>query len=277
MTKAANKLGHISINVFMFAVSLSCIFPLFWMLYSSLKTEQEFNLNIMSLPSSPQFQNYIDAFEIGKMGTYFWNSAFVSFFTVIFTILFGFFTAYILARFKFPFRNVIYFMFLTGMLIPIHGLLIPIFIEFKALGLLNKQITLIFPYVAFNLSMAIFLFENFIKTVPIDVEEAAVIDGSSSTNTVLRIVLPLCLPVISTAIILFFLGAWNEFPFALVLIESASLRTLPIGLTNFNGQYTANYTQMLAAMAIVVLPVIIVYLAFSKKVMQGMTAGAVKG
>jgi raffinose/stachyose/melibiose transport system permease protein len=94
---------------------------------------------------------------------------------------------------------------------------------------------------------------------------------------VLRIVLPLCMPVISTAVILFFLGAWNEFPFALVLIESANLRTLPIGLTNFNGQYTANYTQMLAAMAIVVLPVIIVYLAFSKKVMQGMTAGAVKG
>ncbi|QJD88362.1 carbohydrate ABC transporter permease [Cohnella herbarum] len=261
----------------MFAVSLSCIFPLIWMLYSSLKTEQEFSLNIMSLPSKPQFQNFIDAFEIGKMGTYFWNSAFVSLFTVIFTILFGFFTAYILARFKFPFRNVIYFMFLTGMLIPIHGLLIPIFIEFKALGLLNKHVTLIFPYVAFNLSMAIFLFENFIKTVPLDVEEAAVIDGSSSTNTVLRIVLPLCMPVISTAVILFFLGAWNEFPFALVLIESANLRTLPIGLTNFNGQYTANYTQMLAAMAIVVLPVIIVYLAFSKKVMQGMTAGAVKG
>nr|WP_306220757.1 carbohydrate ABC transporter permease [Cohnella sp. WQ 127256] len=261
----------------MFAVSLSCIFPLIWMLYSSLKTEREFSLNIMSLPTKPQFQNYIDAFEIGKMGSYFWNSAFVSFFTVIFTILFGFFTAYILARFKFPFRNVIYFMFLTGMLIPIHGLLIPIFIEFKALGLLNKQITLIFPYVAFNLSMAIFLFENFIKTVPLDVEEAACIDGSSSTRTVLSIVFPLCLPVISTAIILFFLGAWNEFPFALVLIESADLRTLPIGLTNFNGQYTANYTQMLAAMAIVVLPVIIVYLAFAKKVMQGMTAGAVKG
>ncbi|MFD0717610.1 ABC transporter permease subunit [Paenibacillus sp. GCM10027626] len=101
--------------------------------------------------------------------------------------------------------------------------------------------------------------------------------GSSSTNTVLRIVLPLCLPVISTAIILFFLGAWNEFPFALVLIKSAELRTLPLGLTNFNGQYTANYTQMLAAMVIVVLPVIVVYLAFAKKVMQGMTAGAVKG
>ncbi|OAB32964.1 carbohydrate ABC transporter permease [Paenibacillus glacialis] len=277
MTKTANRISQIAINVFLFAVSLSCIFPLIWMLYSSLKTSQEFDLNIMSLPSKPQFQNYIDAFEIGKMGTYFWNSAFVSLFTVIFTILFGFFTAYILARFKFPFRNVIYFMFLTGMLIPVHGLLIPIFVEFKALGLLDKRITLIFPYVAFNLSMAIFLFENFIKTVPIDVEEAACIDGSSSTNTVFRIVLPLCMPVISTSIILFFLGAWNEFPFALVLIKSAELRTLPIGLTNFNGQYTANYTQMLAAMVIVVLPVVVVYLAFAKKVMQGMTAGAVKG
>ncbi|WP_238177862.1 carbohydrate ABC transporter permease [Paenibacillus contaminans] len=274
MTKT---IGKIAINVFLFVVSVSCIFPLIWMIYSSLKTSQEFNLNIMSLPSSPQFQNYIDAFRIGKMGTYFWNSAFVSVFTVIFTILFGFFTAYILARFKFPFRNAIYFMFLTGMLIPIHGLLIPIFTEFKALGLLDKRITLIFPYVAFNLSMAVFLFENFIKSVPIDIEEAACIDGSSSTNTVLRIVMPLCLPVISTSVILFFLGAWNEFPFALVLLKSPALHTLPIGLTNFNGQYTANYTQMMAAMVIVVLPVLLVYLAFSKKVMQGMTAGAVKG
>lgn len=274
MTKT---IGKIAINVFLIVISLSCIFPLIWMIYSSLKTPQEFNLNIMSLPSSPQFQNYIDAFRIGKMGKYFWNSAFVSVFTVIFTILFGFFTAYILARFKFPFRNTIYFMFLTGMLIPIHGLLIPIFVEFKALGLLDKRITLIFPYVAFNLSMAIFLFENFIKSVPIDIEEAACIDGSSSTSTVMRIVMPLCLPVISTSVILFFLGAWNEFPFALVLLKSPDLHTLPIGLTNFNGQYTANYTQMMAAMVIVVMPVLLVYLAFSKKVMQGMTAGAVKG
>ncbi|MDF2659230.1 MAG: transporter permease [Paenibacillus sp.] len=274
MTKT---IGKIAINVFLIAISLSCIFPLIWMIYSSLKTSQEFNMNIMSLPTSPQFQNYIDAFRIGKMGTYFWNSAFVSVFTVIFTILFGFFTAYILARFKFPFRNTIYFMFLTGMLIPIHGLLIPIFVEFKALGLLDKRITLIFPYVAFNLSMAVFLFENFIKSVPLDIEEAACIDGSSSTSTVLRIVMPLCMPVISTSVILFFLGAWNEFPFALVLLKSPALHTLPIGLTNFNGQYTANYTQMMAAMVIVIMPVLLVYLAFSKKVMQGMTAGAVKG
>ncbi|WP_317891272.1 carbohydrate ABC transporter permease [Paenibacillus oceani] len=274
MTKT---IGKIAINIFLIAISLSCIFPLIWMIYSSLKTSQEFNMNIMSLPTSPQFQNYIDAFRIGKMGTYFWNSAFVSVFTVIFTILFGFFTAYILARFKFPFRNTIYFMFLTGMLIPIHGLLIPIFVEFKALGLLDKRITLIFPYVAFNLSMAVFLFENFIKSVPLDIEEAACIDGSSSTSTVLRIVMPLCMPVISTSVILFFLGAWNEFPFALVLLKSPALHTLPIGLTNFNGQYTANYTQMMAAMVIVIMPVLLVYLAFSKKVMQGMTAGAVKG
>ncbi|TVX99832.1 carbohydrate ABC transporter permease [Cohnella terricola] len=277
MTNAVKKIGVVGINVIMFIVSLSCIFPLIWMLYSSLKTEQEFNLNIMSLPSKPQFQNYIDAFEIGKMGTYFWNSAFVSLLTVVFTILFGFFTAYVIARFKFPFRNAIYFMFLAGMLIPIHGLLIPIFVEFKTLALLDQPYTLVFPYVAFHLSMAIFLFENFIKSVPLDVEEAACIDGSSPTNTVLRIVFPLCLPVISTAIILFFLGAWNEFPFALVLIKSANLQTLPIGLTNFNGQYTSNYTQMLAAMAIVALPVVIVYLIFAKRVMQGMTAGAVKG
>ncbi|CAH8769227.1 carbohydrate ABC transporter permease [Paenibacillus dendritiformis] len=277
MTKAMRFIPRFLINLFLWVMSLSCIFPVIWMIYSSLKTQQEFNLNIISLPTSLNFQNYIDAFRIGKMDTYFVNSVFVTVLTVIFTVVLSFLAAYILARFDFPGRNLVYFMFLAGMLIPIHGLLIPVFVEFKALGLLDQRITLVLPYVAFNLSMGIFLFENFIKSVPLEVEEAAAIDGSSTTRRVLTIVLPMCLPVISTAIILYFLGAWNEFPFALVLIKSPELRTLPVGLTNFNGQFTVNYPQMMAAMVIVVLPVILTYLAFYKKIMQGMTAGAVKG
>lgn len=277
MTKAWSPIGKGLINVLMFLLSISCIFPIIWMVYSSLKTQQEFNLNIISLPEKLHFQNYIDAFVIGKMSAYFFNSAYVTVFTVLLTVLLSFFTAYILARFKFPMRSLIYFLFLAGMLIPTHALLIPVFVEFKTLGLLDHRFTLILPYVAFNLSMGVFLFENFIKTVPLEVEEAAAIDGCSPTRRLLTIVLPMCLPVFSTAVILFFLGSWNEFPFALILIKTPELRTLPIGLTNFNGQYTVNYPQMMAAMVIVVLPVILIYLAFYRKIIQGVTAGAVKG
>jgi len=277
MPKWASRTGKITVNAVMLILSLSCIFPIVWMIYSSLKTQQEFNLNIISLPSSLQFRNYVDAFVVGKMNLYFFNSVFVSILTVVLTILVSFFAAYLLARFSFRGRNAIYFMFLAGMLLPIHGLLIPVFVEFKSIGMLDNRFTLVFPYVAFNLSMAIFLFENFIRTIPVEVEEAACIDGSSPTSTLLRIVMPMCMPVLSTGIILFFLGAWNEFPFALVLLKSPELRTLPVGLTNFNGQFTVNYPQMMAAMVIVVLPVILTYLVFYKKIIQGMTAGAVKG
>lgn len=123
MTKTMRFIPRFLINLFLWIMSLSCIFPVIWMIYSSLKTQQEFNLNIISLPTSLNFQNYVDAFRIGKMDTYFVNSVFVTVLTVIFTVVLSFLAAYILARFDFPGRNLVYFMFLAGMLIPIHGCL----------------------------------------------------------------------------------------------------------------------------------------------------------
>ena len=163
------------------------------------------------------------------------------------------------------------------MLIPIYALLIPIFVEFKSLGLLNKRYTLILPYIAFALPVAVFLVESSVASVPIEIEEAACIDGSSFLHTMFAIVMPMCRPVLSTSAILTFLNTWNEFPLALVLIRSNSLKTMPIGLTNFVGSYTVNYPLMLAALVVSTLPVVIMYLLFYNQIMKGMTAGAVKG
>jgi raffinose/stachyose/melibiose transport system permease protein len=145
------------------------------------------------------------------------------------------------------------------------------------LGLYDKFFTLIIPYIAIRLPLSIFLFESFIKTIPIELDEAAYMDGASTFFTMTRIIFPVCKPVMSTIVILAFLDTWNEFPFALVLVTKNIYRTLPVGLTNFYGQYTTNYTTLMAALVLSILPVIIVYLLFYKKVMQGMTAGAVKG
>jgi raffinose/stachyose/melibiose transport system permease protein len=164
-----------------------------------------------------------------------------------------------------------------GMLIPEHSLLVPLFIMYKNIGFLDKVYSLIIPYIAFGLPMSIFLIESYVRMVPRELEEAAHVDGSSFVYTMFSIIMPICKPVISTALILAFLDKWNEFSFALVLIRSDRFKTIPIGLTNFFGVHTTDYTQFMAALVIASLPVIIIYAIFNKSIIKGMVAGAVKG
>ena len=271
------KTGSFAFNIAMLLFSITCIYPVIWIIYSSMKTKDEFMLNIMSLPSSLNLDNYVTAFFDGEMYIYFVNSIFNSVLTVALVIFISFSIGYALSRFNFRFRNVIYTLFLAGIMIPIYSLIVPLFVQFRSLELTDKLGTLILPYVAIRLPLAIFLFESFIRTVPRELDEAAYIDGTNTFYTMWRIIFPLCKPVTATVLILTFLDTWNEFPFALVLLTQRSLRTLPVGLTDFYGQYTTEYTTLMAALVLSMLPVIIVYLAFRNKIIQGMTAGAVKG
>ncbi|WP_202886967.1 carbohydrate ABC transporter permease [Cohnella zeiphila] len=264
-------------NVLLAAFSVVSIFPILWVLYSSLKNQQEFSVNILSLPSSLHFDNYVKAFWDGELYRYLGNSAFVSVISVGLTILIGFVTGYFLSRFSFKGRNVLYAMFLFGMLVPVYGLLVPLFIEYRNLHLLDHRLFLVLPEVTFALPLVIFLIESFIRSVPIEMEEAAYVDGANLASTLFRIVFPMCRPVLSTCMIISFLNVWNEFPFALVLINSQDLKTIPVGLTNFVGQYTINYPQLMAGINVSIVPVIVVYLCLYKRIIQGMVAGAVKG
>jgi raffinose/stachyose/melibiose transport system permease protein len=221
------KLGGYVFNIIMLLFSLSCIYPIIWIMYSSLKTKDEFMLNIISMPIKPQFHNYYKAFVEGKMYKYFISSSFNSLTSVFFVILISFCVAYVLSRYKFRGRDFIYTLFIAGMLIPVYGLIVPLFLQFKTFGLYDKFYTLLLPYIAIRLPLSIFLFESFIKTVPQELDEAAFIDGASTFFTMTRIILPVCKPVISTVLILAFLDTWNEFPFALVLVTKDILRTLP--------------------------------------------------
>lgn len=277
MKKTTKIIKTVVANVFVSVFSITCIFPIIWMIYSSLKTDKEFSLDILSLPKKLIFDNYTQAIAEGNIGSYFINSMFNTVITVCIVIVIAFVTGYCLSRFTFKGRTFVYYMFLSGMLIPIYALLIPIFVEFKTLGILNKKFTLILPYIAFALPVSVFLVESSVASVPIEIEEAACIDGSSFLHTMFYIVMPMCKPVLSTSAILAFLNTWNEFPLALVLIRSNALKTMPIGLTNFVGSYTVNYPLMLAALVVSTLPVVIMYLLFYNQIMKGMTAGAVKG
>jgi raffinose/stachyose/melibiose transport system permease protein len=173
-------------------------------------------------------------------------------------------------------KKFLYVMFLSGMLIPVYSLLVPVFIEMKVLGLQENVYALAVLYAAFGLPLAIFLITSYASTIPKEIEEAAIIDGASYSRLYYRILMPMCLPILGTVLILTFLNAWNEFPFALVLTGKET-KTIPIGLTYFTGMYTVNYTQLMAGLSIATLPVVVVYFAFYKKIVAGMVAGAVKG
>jgi raffinose/stachyose/melibiose transport system permease protein len=168
-------------------------------------------------------------------------------------------------------------LFLLGMLIPIHSTLVPLFILMNKVHLLNTYWALILPYVAFELPIAIFIVQAYMNTFPKDIEEAAMIDGTGYWGIFRKIMLPLSLPALSTVAILAFLRYWNEFSFALVFISKPALKTLPLSLSMFSTGYMTDYKLTMAALAISVVPTIIVYLIFQKHIMQGMVAGAVKG
>ncbi|WP_455716501.1 carbohydrate ABC transporter permease [Anaerosporobacter sp.] len=267
------------VNLILIIFSLSCIFPLVWMFYSSLKEKRVFNADITGLPKNPTFSNYKKI--LTNPDYHIFESMFNSFRTTLLSValivICGFIVGYIIARIKFKLNRVVYLMFLMGMLIPIHSLLVPIYIVFKNTGLTDKWYTLIVPYVAFGLPIAIFLVEGFIKGIPVALEEAAAIDGSSFSRTLFCIILPVAKPILTTIAIIQTFSCWNEFSFALVLISNTKLQTVPLAMTQFTGQFASDYPKIMAAMLLTMAPIVILYFIFSKQIIKGMVAGAVKG
>jgi len=253
------------------------IIPLFWMVVNSFKEEQEYAASPFSLPQTLQFSNYAKAWEVANMDVYFLNSIIITFASLIITVLLGALAAYFLSRFQFKLRGVTYSLFLLGMLVPIHATLIPIFLIMQKLQLLDTYWSLILPYTAFHLSLTVFILEGFMRGFPKDLEESGVMDGAGVYRIFWSIILPITRPALATVIILNFIYNWNEYLFALVLITSTELKTLPLGLANFAGIETASLTLQMAALTIALIPILIFYLLLQKQLVNGMTAGAVKG
>lgn len=269
----------IVLNLILWIFSLSCIFPIIWMFYSSLKEKRSFNSDIMGIPKNPTLTNYIRILSNSDYHLFdsLFNSARTTVISVFFIILFGFIVGYILARVKFKGNRLLYIIFLMGMLIPIHSLLVPIYIVFKSRYLSNRWFTLIIPYVSFGLPIAVFLVEGYVKAISTSIEEAAAIDGSSFSRTLFSIMLPMCRPVLVTIGIIETFSCWNEFSFALVLIKDSILQTVPLAMRQFTGQFSSDYPKIMAAMLTTMLPIVVFYFAFSQQIIKGMVAGAVKG
>ncbi|OUS76500.1 ABC transporter permease [Paenibacillus sp. MY03] len=253
------------------------LYPLYWLMISAFKSNQEFFNRPYAWPQNFQIDNITRAWDLGKMGQALINSTIVTLAAVVLTIVLGTLAAYALERFTFKMNNIIKGIFLLGMLIPIHSTLVPLFIFMNKIGLLDTYWSLILPYTAFELPIAIFLGMAYLASIPREVEEAAMIDGNGWWGVFGRIIFPLCLPVISTVTILAFLRFWNDFSFALVFINSQALKTLPLSLSLFSDGFGTDYSLTMGAMFIAVIPTIVIYLIFQEQIMKGMVAGSVKG
>ena len=258
-------------------LSISTAFPLIWMFYSSFKTNQEFILSAVALPSGFRWENYVHAWNTANIGTYFFNSVFVSVVSIFFTVVLGALAAFVLAKFNFRAKALIMALFVIGMLIPLQTVLVPLFSLMRNFRLLNTPWSLIIVYTAFGLPLTIFLMESFIASFPDSILEAAVIDGARIPVIFWSVVMPMTRPVVATVAILNFLNNWKEFSFALVFINSDSKKTLPLGLYNFLGAYTTDYAGLMAALTIATIPILVIYLVLQEQIIKGMTAGAVKG
>lgn len=275
--RAGRVAGNIVSNLVMIIASISCIYPVIWIFYSSLKTQREFDGNPIGLPTSLHFDNYVEVLQDGMLLTYMFNTLRNTVVSLFFILLIAFVTGFILSRYRFRGRSVLYGLYMLGMLVPIHALLVPLFILFSKTGLTDKWYSVPLPNIAFGLPMAIFLIESFIGTIPREIDEAATIDGAGFSRTMFTIIMPLVTPILVTVGIISFFNCWNEFSYSLVLLQRKDLFSLPLGMTMFKGVYQSDYPKMMTTMAISIFPALVLYFAFSKHIIKGMMSGAIKG
>ena len=279
--KSLKKVGAIGLkiffNLFFIVISLFALVPLAWTVFASLKSGPEFSLNQLGFPESLHFENYVNAFIVANMKVTVLNTVVMTLCSVFMVYVMTFLFAYFINRFDFPGRKLMSACVLLGLMIPVHSFLVPEHIFFTKLSMINNLFYLSCVNAAFAMPFCFVLVENFLDTIPVEIEEAAIIDGATTFQRLRLVVLPMAKPIMATITIIESLWIWNEFPLALTLLNDASKRTLPLAMSNFRGEFSMDYTSLFAALVMVSLPIIVVYSICHNKIMEGMTAGAVKG
>ena len=258
--------------------SLFTLFVILWVMMSSLKTNNELVASVWALPKALHIQNYINALLTVDMELFFLNSLLVVMTSLVMILVLSTPAAYILSRKKFKGSNLISLIFIAGIGIPLPLLFIPLFVILTKLKINNTLYGLGVLFVALSLPFTVYMLTGFFGSLPVELEEAAIIDGASDFQVFFRVMLPLGLPGLITAAIFNFVGLWNEYQLALVFLNDPNKSTLSLGLYSLsNGmEYTGDWTGLLAGVVIVMIPTIILYIFLSEKMISGITMGAVK-
>ncbi len=253
-------------------------FPALWILLTSLKTETELVKKPISWwPENPTLANYVQAFTDQPLLKYLGNSAIVALGATLLSLLVSAAAAYAIARLNLKHRQLILTAIVASSMFPLVTLLVPIFETMRQLGLLNTYSALILPYVVLNLPVCTLVLVSFFQSIPRDLENAAMIDGCTRLGALVRVVVPLAAPGVFTAGILAFVNAWDEFLLALSLNSSASMRTLPVGITLYQGEFSFPWPIISAALIVAIVPVAVLIAVFQERVVGGLTQGGLKG
>jgi len=276
--KPRKSIGQILSYVVLVLWAVISVFPVYWMLTFSLKTNEEiFGENVIGLPKYWVWENYTRAMNTGNMPLYFLNSVIVAVSTIVITLLASVMATYAITRLDWKGRKSMNKFFMLGLTIPIHASIVPLYTTLAKIKMLNSYFALIIPYSAFSLAMGILISIGFMGDIPYDLDEACFLDGCGVWGTFVRVIAPLMMPAVATVGIYTFLQCWNELMFANVFISKDSLKTLPVGVQALSGQYTTDWGPIGAALSIATIPTLLVYVFLSKQIQDSFIAGAVKG
>ena len=257
---------------------LNGLFPAVWILFTSLKTEAELTaLPITWAPHAPTLANYAMAFSDQPLLLFLFNSFMVALLSTALTLFVSVLAAYALARLNLTYRGLILSLIIAVSTFPLVTLLVPLFEIMRALGLLNSWTALVLPYTVLSLPVCTLILVSFFEGIPQDLENAAMIDGCTRLGALFKIVVPLCAPGVFTTGILAFVNAWDEFLLALSFNSNPALRTLPVGIQLYQGEFAFPWPVISAALVVGIVPVAILIVIFQERVVSGLTAGGLKG
>ena len=274
-----SRWSAVSTQTVLIGWAVTVIFPMIWMIYSSFKTDQELFFSPWAAPAELQWDNFARAWTKAHVGDYLLNTLIVVVPALLLTLIISAMAAYVLARFEFVGRRFLFYMFLSGMLFPVFLALVPLFNLVNQLKMLNTFHGLIIVYIAYSLPFTIFFLTGFFKTLPTEIEESAIMDGANPYQVFFKVMLPMASPGLISMGIFNFLGMWNQYVLPLVLISDESKYMLSQGLAFmlFKQFYENDWSALFAALTIIMVPTLIVYITFQKQIQDGITTGALKG
>ncbi len=263
-------------HAFCLSVAASCLFPLIWMVSSSLKTQSTIFSDMSLLVRHPHWENYYYAWTRGHFGQYFFNSLIYTSCVVVGVILIASMAAYAFSRLKFPGRNILFVLLISTMMIPIPGSFIALYVLLVKLHLVNTRLGYILPQINGGLALGIFLLKTFFDKLPQDLEDAARIDGCNKFQVYLHVAMPLAKPAVAVLAVFNALAVWNEYLLAMLVLSDRSLMPLQRGLMVFQGSYITQYPLLMAGIAISIVPILTLYFLMQRYIVAGITAGALK-
>lgn len=280
--KTGSVLGNVVkgiIYLFLFIWSMIVVFPMVWVVASSFKTSNEIFMSPWLPPAQLQWDNFARAWSKAFIGQYLMNSLTVIIPAIFFTLLFSAMAGYILARFQFPGNRILFYAFLGGMLFPVMLALVPLFFLLDSMSIVNTHFGLILVYIAYSLPFTVFFMTGFLKTLPNELLEAAIIDGAGHFQLFFAIVIPLSKNGLVSMGIFNFLGMWNQYILPLVLLTDSNKYVLSQGLAFLSQQqrYQNDWSGLFAAIVIIMVPTLLVYILFQNQIQRGLTVGALKG